>query len=131
MFSNIYLSLFIAATIIFWCLDTRNKNLIHHAEVALRKLEKNYFYKFDKYTQADNKQSKMINKIALFNIENTKTRENCILLRYTICFRAVYVSAIIMACFFIGISLYCMPYYEVHPEKIQPMSAKFIYNQSK
>ncbi len=129
--SAIFISLFfIAATIIFWFLDTRNKNLIHHAEEALRKLEDNHFYKCDKDTKADNLQCKEINKFALFNIENTKTKENCDLLRHTFCFRAIYTLAIIMACCFIGFSLYCMSYYECHPETVQPMSAKVIYDKS-
>ena len=72
--------LFICIIAIFWCLDERNRTLIHIAESSLRHLEKDDTYQIP---------------YKIFNIEKRIGRDSSYYLRHTICFRALYILAII------------------------------------
>lgn len=92
---------FLLITIIFWCIDNRNRYLIHNAE--------DYFVKYEtKFTTdgQDNRFIDQINKAAIFTIEENDKKNGKCNFRHTIFFRIIYFIGIILSIIFISFSVY-------------------------
>lgn len=98
---SIFLSLFfILISVIFWTVDSRNRNLIHNAEDAFRSREKIF-----NFQPSDNGFAECKNTLKIFTIENQN--KPCFMC-HTFCFRVIFFSGIILSIIFIGFSFYNM-----------------------
>jgi hypothetical protein len=98
---------FILITLIFWFLDTRNRNLIHHAEDYFRDHEAQFGNQHS--TKAElNQFEHVCNNAKIFTNEHEKANCGHSGFRHTHCFRMLFALGILLALIFIGFSLYSL-----------------------
>ena len=98
---------FLLITVIFWFIDNRNRYLIHNAEA--------YFVCYEKKFENDNQNNRfkdVINKAAIFTLEETDKQNGKCNFRHTILFRMIYAIGILLSIIFISFGLYSICHHE-------------------
>lgn len=91
--------MFFLITIIFWCLDSRNRYLIHNAE--------DYFVKYELIFM-DKKPNRFVDEIntaKIFTKEKNDTRDGKCPIRHRFCFKIIFSIGLMLSVIFIGFSV--------------------------